>query len=65
MTTLDPGERAVVASVVGDEVMAQDQDALAAARGNYMRTVTLLQRHPWRAELPHATTTGRPAGSKP
>jgi hypothetical protein len=65
MTTLDPDERAVVASVVGDDVIAQDQHALAAARGNYRRTVTLLRRHPWRADAPHAATTDRPAGSKP
>ncbi|HET8987818.1 MAG TPA: hypothetical protein VFN43_04830 [Humibacillus sp.] len=65
MTTLDPDERAVVASVVGEDVMAQDQEALAAARSNYRRTVTLLQRHPWRAEAPPTTTTGQPTGSRP
>jgi hypothetical protein len=65
MTTLDPGERAVVAAVVGDDVMAQDQNALAAARGNSRRTVALLQRHPWRTDAPPATTTDLSAGLKP
>jgi len=63
MTTLEPSERAIVAAVVGDDVMAQDQDALAAARENYLRTVRLLQRHPWRADAPQAATPEKSAGS--
>ena len=63
MTMLEPSERAVVAAVVGDDVMAQDEDALGAARGNYLRTVSLLQRHPWRAAAPQAATPDPSAGS--
>jgi hypothetical protein len=65
MTTLEPNERAVVAAVIGDDVMAQDQNALAAARANYRRTVTLLQRHPWRTEAAEATTPDPSEGSTP
>jgi hypothetical protein len=55
MTQLEPSQRSVVAAVVGEDVLAQDEEALAEAHANYRRTVALLQRHPWRP-FPHGAT---------